>query len=481
MVAIRERLRGVWVESLLAATLAFVATLAIALFAQRRLGGAGLFIPLVVVGAFLLIRRPVAAVATAVVLPVICEGPTFGIPVMTHLYDTIYKQLTALDALVILAVVAVVVDLIRRRREPRVPAALGLPLLLLALAMGAGLAVTRAGGAGMRNTLFAMHVLGYLLVLPLAIVNLDLDRVQVQRLLRWLVALALLKAAIGLVVMASGGSVELNTGAGTGSPATHLTYYEPTANWLVMIVLLGCLAAIVGGMPRERWMLVVVPLLTASLLLSYRRSFWIATVLALLLILLLGTSAQGRRVLFPGIVLVGLAVWMIGSTQFQAQTPLATRFESLSPTKIQQNAEDRYRLDERANVIAEIERHPVSGIGLQQPWAATARSLPVEHLNGRAYVHFGFLWWWLKLGILGAAAFVAVFAGGLLLAWRTWRRNREPLLRCFGIASLCGMIGLATIETTASFTGVDARFTVLLAAQLGLLATLGRGAGAARG
>jgi O-antigen ligase len=281
--------------------------------------------------------------------------------------------------------------------------------------------------------------------------------------------------------MASGGSVELNTGMGTGSPATHLTYYEPTANWLVMIALLGCLAAVVGGMPRERWMLVAVPLLTASLLLSYRRSFWIATVLALLLILLLGSSARGRRVLIPGIVLVGLAVWMIGSTQFQAQTPLATRFESLSPTKIQQNAEDRYRLDERANVVAEIERHPIAGIGLQQGWAATVRSLPVEHLNGRSYVHFGFLWWWLKLGILGAAAFVAVIAGGMLLAWRTWRCNREPILRCFGIASLCGIVGLATIETTASFTGVDARFTVLFAAQLGLLATLARGAGAARG
>lgn len=481
MVAIRQRLRGVWVESLLAAFLATVATLAIALFAQRRLGGTGLFVPLILVAAVLLIRRPVAAVATAIALPVICEGPTFGIHAMTHLYDSVYKQLTALDALVILAVVAVVVDLIRRRREPHVPAALAFPLLLVALAMGTGLAVTRAGGAGMRDTLFAMHVLGYLLVLPLAIVNLDLDRPQIERLLRWLVALALLKAVMGLVVMASGGSVELNTGTGTGSPATHLTYYEPTANWLVMIALLGCLAAVVGGMPRERWMLVAVPLLTASLLFSYRRSFWIAAVLALLLILLLGTSARGRRVLFPGIVLVGLAVWMIGSTQFQAQTPLATRFESLSPTKIQQNAEDRYRLDERANVVAEIERHPIAGIGLQQGWAATARSLPVEHLNGRSYVHFGFLWWWLKLGILGAAAFVAVFASGLLLAWRTWRRNREPILRCFGIASLCGIVGLATIETTASFTGVDARFTVLFAAQLGLLATLARGAGAARG
>ncbi|HEU4702765.1 MAG TPA: hypothetical protein VFS37_09810, partial [Conexibacter sp.] len=64
---------------------------------------------------------------------------------------------------------------------------------------------------------------------------------------------------------------------------------------------------------------------------------------------------------------------------------------------------------------------------------------------------------------------------GLLLSWRTWRSNREPLFRCFGLASMCGILGLIAIETTASFTGVDARFTVVFAVQLGLLAVLQRG------
>jgi hypothetical protein len=63
-----------------------------------------------------------------------------------------------------------------------------------------------------------------------------------------------------------------------------------------------------------------------------------------------------------------------------------------------------------------------------------------------------------------------------LLSWRTWRNNREPIFRCFGLASMCGVLGLLAIETTASFTGVDARFTVVFATQLGLLAALQRGA-----
>ncbi|HEX4804704.1 MAG TPA: O-antigen ligase family protein [Conexibacter sp.] len=472
MLALRQRLRGFWAESLLAALLATVATLAIAVFAERRLGGVGLFVPLIVVGVVVLLRRPVVAVAAAVALPIVCEGPTFGISVMTHLYDHVYKQLTALDVLVLLAGGAVGADLVRRRRQPHLPGALALPLLLVALAMTAGFAVTRAGGASFRDTLFAMHVLFYLLVIPPAIVNLDLPRDRIALLLKGAIALAALKAAMGLVVMAGGGSVELNGG-------THLTYYEPTANWVIMIALLGTIAALVGGMGHGRWMAIAVPLLTASLVLSYRRSFWIAAVLGLALVLLLGTSARGRRVLLPSLVLVAAAIWLLGSIGFQAQTPLASRVQSLAPSNLQSNAEDRYRLDERANVVAQIKRDPIAGIGLERAWVASARSLPVEHVDGRLYVHFALLWWWLKLGILGAAAFVSLLLGGFVLAWQTWRRNREPLFRCFGLASLVGFAGLIAIETTASFTGVDARFTVALGAQLGLLAALaGRSAAA---
>ncbi len=466
MLALRQRLRGAWVEALAPALLATVATLAIALFAERRLGGAGLFVPLALIAVVLLVRRPLVAVATAVVAPAVCEGPTFGIPVMTHLYDHVYKQLTALDLLVILAGVAVGADLIRRRRQPHLPSVLAFPLLLVMLAMTAGFAVTRAGGASFRDTLFAMHVLFYLLVIPAAIVNLDLGRDRIALLLKGAIALAVLKAAMGLVVMAGGGSVELGGG-------THLTYYEPTANWLIMIALLGTLAALVGVLARGRWMAIAIPLLTASLVLSYRRSFWIAAVLGLVLVLLFGTSARSRRVLVPAVVLVAAAIWALGSIGFQAQTPLANRVQSLDPTNLQSNAEDRYRLDERANVIAQIKRDPIAGIGLERGWVASARSLPVEHVDGRLYVHFALLWWWLKLGILGAVAFASLLLGGFVLAWQTWRRSREPTFRAFGLASLVGFAGLIAIETTDSFSGVDARFTVLLGAQLGLLSALG--------
>jgi O-antigen ligase len=466
MSAIRSKLQGgAGAEPLLAALAATLATLALALFGERRFGTPGLLLPLLLVIAVTLVRRPVAAVATAVGLAIVCEGPTFGVPVMTRLYQDVYRGLTPLDALVGLALVAVAADLLRTRRPLRLPAGLALPLLLVALAIAAGVVVTRADGNGMIDTLLTARVLTYVLLVPLAIVNLELSASRVRLLLSGAVVLALVKAVVGLVVMQVGGSVELDGG-------THITYYEPTANWIVLVVLLGVVAAVVGGMRPPVWMLMGTPLLIASLLLSYRRSFWIAAGLGLVLLLLLGTTARGRRLLVPSVVLVVGAIWLVGSLEFQAQTPLVRRVSSLAPTQLERNAEDRYRLDERVNVIAEIERHPISGIGLQAGWAATERPLPVEHVNGRDYVHFTLLWWWLKLGILGAVAFAAVVLSGLLLAWRTWRRNATPLVRCFGLASLCGIAGLIAVETTASFTGVEARFTVVFAAQLGLLAVL---------
>lgn len=449
------------------AAVATCATLLLALLAVAKLGLAVLVPPALVLVAVLL-SRPRAAIAALVGATVLCEGPSFGfLEVTSHLYDQIYKGLTPLDVLVVLTVLSVAIDLVRRRRPLRVPRPLLPGLGLLLLAMIAGASVGHGAGASLRSVLLAENVLTYLLLLPVAVANLELDRRQLERLLLAGIALASLKAALGLVEIASGLGQSIE-----GS--SRLTYYEPAPNWLIMIALLGVFAAALARARLPRWGLVCGPLLIASLLLSYRRSFWIAAALGLLLVLLLGTSASGRRLLLPVGLLVAVAIWLLGSVGFQAQSPLLHRAESLSPTSLRGNAEDRYRLDERADVFSVIQEHPLTGLGLTIPWSAAAEPLSVEHENGREYVHFAALWFWLKLGVLGLLAYAALLTGGLALAWQAWRRAGGALARAFALASMCALVGLLAMDTTASFTGVDARFTVLLGAQLGLLALIAR-------
>jgi O-antigen ligase len=452
----------------LAAAVATSLTLLIVLLATRRAGAAGLLAPLAIVAAVILLRRPLVLVGLVVVLTAMCEGPTFGLLHFTsHLYDQIYKGLTPLDILVALAIVAVGIDLIAHRRRPTVPRALMVGLAMLVLAMLAGAVTGHAAGVSLRSVALSENVLAYLLLLPLAISNLDIDRRQVSLVLGGAVAVAIVKAGLGVIEVLGHYGVPVE-GSST------LSYYEPAANWLIMLAMLAVFAAVLGRARPPVWMLLGAPLLVASLLLSYRRSFWIAAVLGLLLVLLLGSTATGRRLLVPVGLAIALAVLLLGSVHFQAQLPVVKRAESLAPTSLETNAEDRYRLDERANVLGEIRRHPITGLGVDVPWEASVQPLSVEHEEGRLYVHFAALWYWLKLGILGLVAYVALLLGAAVLAWRVWRTSAEPMLRAFGLASLCGFAGLVVIETTASFTGVDPRFTVLLGAQIGLLALVAR-------
>jgi hypothetical protein len=455
-------------SELLAAGAATVATLLIVLAGVHKAGEAGLLAPLALVAAAILMRRPLVLMTIVVGLAALCEGPAFGFMSFTqNLYDSVYKGLTVLDFMLIIALIAVGLDMLRHRRGFYMPRPLLFGSVMLALGMVCGAVTGHAAGISIRAVFFSESTLAYLLLVPLAIVNLEIPQHQLTRLLGWTALLAIIKALLGLVEALGHYGVAIE---GTAS----LSYYEAPANWLIMIALLSTAAALVVRSRPPLWMIFGSPLLLASLVLSYRRSFWIATILGLLLVWLFGTTSTGRRVLIPGGIAVALAIWLLGSIGFQSQSPIVKRAASLTPTSLTTNIEDRYRLDERANVWGAVVQHPITGLGVLVPWQATFQTLSVEHPEGRTYVHFAVLWYWLKLGILGALAYVSLLAGSTLLAWRVWRNNEEPLLKAFGLASLCGFVGLAAIETTASFTGVDLRFTVLLAAQIGVLASLAR-------
>jgi O-antigen ligase len=222
------------------------------------------------------------------------------------------------------------------------------------------------------------------------------------------------------------------------------------------------------------WMLASAPVLLLCLVLSYRRSFWIADAAGLVLVLVLGVSSSrvGRRLFVPVVAVLGIGIYLLGNVALQSDTPIAQRVQSLSPTKVATTPDDRYRLDERANVLHELGDSPIAGAGLEVPWHATARSLPVEVNPDHLYVHFAALFWWLKLGILGLLAYAGLLLSGMWLSLRVWMTAAAPGVRAFGLGSLCAFLGLVVIETTATFTGSDPRFTLLLGAQLGLLAAI---------
>jgi len=159
--------------------------------------------------------------------------------------------------------------------------------------------------------------------------------------------------------------------------------------------------------------------------------------------------------------------------RLQPQTRLEGRAQTRDRAQVEREAEARYVADERANVLAELRRHPLTGLGLGVAWTAR-EPLGAELPGGRQYVHAAALWHWLKLGILGLAAYVALLLVAGRLAWLAWRRSSTPLHRAAGLGALCWIVAMAVVETRAAFTGVDLRHTVLLGVLLGVLAALPR-------
>ena len=134
-------------------------------------------------------------------------------------------------------------------------------------------------------------------------------------------------------------------------------------------------AVIATGQDDRLWMLLGSPLLIACLLLSYRRSFWIASVLGVLLVLLLGdlagrtAPAGARRRCGRGRDLAARLDPLPVQPATRQAGQLALRF-----SKLEANAEDRYRLDERANVLSRDRAAPDNGSGGRRAVAGDRRS-----------------------------------------------------------------------------------------------------------
>jgi O-antigen ligase len=467
MTALRTRPAALQIS--VAAGAAASAALALGLALAWRYGFLVIALPIAGVAALVLLRHPAVAVALLVAVVVIGERADTGFfPFTSSLYDPVRGTFTPVELLLALALLAVVLDRLAREQPFRLGGLLALPLALVALAGLAGAASGWAEGASVTDIVYAGRQLAYLAVVPLLVVNVVETPERARRALAFGATLALAKAALGLAGVVAG--------VGTVVDGSTITYYEPVANWLSLLVIVGVVAALLLRARLPLWLLAGTPLLVLTLALSLRRSFWIGAALALLLVCLLGSRPLHRRLLVPAALLLATAVWAlsaVGFQAFQARGPLVERARSLQPSKVQVNAEDRYRIDEQANVVGEIRRHPIAGLGLGVDWAAS-HPLPVEHQNGRGYTHVVALWWWLKLGLLGLAAYVSFTLACLITGWQVWRRSADPLFSAAGLAGLCGLTALVLVETVGSFTGVDARFSVLIGAVAGLLAVLRR-------
>lgn len=178
------------------------------------------------------------------------------------------------------------------------------------------------------------------------------------------------------------------------------------------VAIIGCAAVLAYGNVRSLFwrtlLLVSLALNAASCLVTFERSFWLATIVGLTFVLLF-TSRGDRRLKVLAITAAAAAVALIGLSVFAPAT-LTTAHQRLN--SIGDYASDssvRYRVVESQFVYARIRAHPIEGSGLGatifwgQPWA----QVPPQTRN---FSHDGYLWLAWKIGIPGAALLVVLMA-----------------------------------------------------------------------
>jgi hypothetical protein len=445
-----------------AATAAAAAAASAAALAAGHTGLA--FLPLGAVALVLLLGRPALLLGIFLGATVLCEIDPLGfLSFRTFFYE---GRPSPSDLLFIAVLASVALDLVRNNRKLRLPHPFTLPLLLLVLALAAGVATGFANGGEHVAIINSLRVFAVIVLLPIAVVNIVRGRRDLWAFVVVGGGLCMVKGIEGIVSWLSGQGRPLGD--------TTLTFYAPAPNFVLLSFVLVVLAAIALRARLPWWAYVAAPVCLAAFVLSFRRNFWVAGVVGVVL-LLLGSGFRGRRILV-GAVLVLLVATRIAVSVTSVpdlESTVTERLTSISPTRIEAHPYDRYRLDEARNVIAEIEQNPVTGIGLGVPWEAS-HPLPVELEGGRLYTHVTFLWWWLKLGVLGALAYLLLLATAVTTALSLARRHPLVEVRAVALGLFAALLGLAVAETTGSFTGVSQPLTIIVAAIFGWLAAARR-------
>jgi hypothetical protein len=211
------------------------------------------------------------------------------------------------------------------------------------------------------------------------------------------------------------------------------------------VAVLLSLAALMSGTiesRRARVLTVAVLVLNfADLLLTYERTFWIATVLGAVFLLARSGRAARRRVgRWAPAALVGLAV----TIALTPSTFVTAEQRLLSVSQYSSDKSVHYRVVESEHVLAKIRAHPLTGSGLGATifWGRPEEGVPPQAYN---YSHDGYLWLSWKVGIPGALLLLALMATAAL--WRA-EPDVEPLFLAVRRGSQASLLMLLVVSAT---------------------------------
>jgi hypothetical protein len=413
-------------RALLTALLCAVALVAGAVAATMPIVAAGAA-GLVLVLAFAF-YAPVAHLLTLVALTAL---------VPLELQNRVSTLVLPSDVLLLTGLVRAAVVLAQLRLQRRALLAVALALAFLGVVAVQLVHATWLGRSIDGTGAEARTLLGFAtLLVALAIVY---DPAGRARLARGLVAVGIALGIWGVAQFALHIRFDMPTDLGHG-PIGYNTAGRVVGMYAFPVAAIVAMAALAAGPPSARARLVLAAVLglnVAAAVLTFERTFMVATVLGFAALVVFGTRPVRRRVLVGAPLGVVATLLALGLAAPAVLSAAGDRLASIAEYGADPSV--YYREVEGRLVLDEIQQRPLAGSGLAAS-IRIGRPGTTQPIKARRYAENGYLWLFWKVGLAGGGVLLALLAACMLSGAA---RRHDPQLGALVAGAQASLAALA--------------------------------------
>jgi O-antigen ligase len=409
--------------------------------------------PIVAAALLIVLAQSVQAAYAAVIVTASTFASAYALPHAAHLYPAEVLTVIGLAALAF-------------SRSARFGGRIGVLLLALLVTVFSGIAVAKGHGVGALTAVDEARPVVLYAVFWVALAAL---RANPRRFFAVAAAIAALIVVLSILqFIFRGHQLFLSAGESFVTVEGGFTRVRPPGLVLVYFGLIFAIAYLLWGPGRRgtRFTPISLGLLFAlGILLSLNRNMLIGLVLGLVATLM-AVRRRGKAALFLGIGGIVTALTL----SFLSSGTIAARILSLgNPSGLEKTTLSDRQYENR-KAVATIKRHPLVGIGWGTSYGALF-GLPSGKLVDRSFIHNQYYGLWMRTGLLGLLAYVALLGTTAATAIRWTRRREHEPDGWLGPAVLASVVAFAASSIVGIYV-IDPGSTPVVAALFALAALL---------
>jgi hypothetical protein len=431
--------------------------------------------------AFLLIyivfRKPEIAILGSLVLTSSFLGfesnPGFSIG-----FGTIYLT----DILIILILLVIVVRLFIEPGFTINHTPLDVPILLfVGFSLLSTFIAIIQGSLPFLLTLHEMRIVAYYLVF-FGVTNLVRTDDQIRYMIRGLIILAAIVAAITMIQYSLGESIQIIPGRVStlrteGVTFESVTRIIPPGESSMFVVFVALSVVVTLGRSRTSNQILLIPWVLTGLgvILIFKRHLWIPAILAFLIIVYLGSAREMARLFRGGLIILFIMLVSLiilynftGEVGPQFIDSSIDRLISLFREETYMVPSTlRWRDFEYKYAFEKFISHPFFGIGLGAKYRPYIVGKDWEEYDGRTYIHNGNMWVLSKGGLLSYLPLLWVIVSSISRGFKYWSMNQGGWKRYYVLGFTLAIFGMF-IGSNISPLWMKLAWTTLIGFVLGI-------------